>query len=119
MGTLNGEAVCRSKKPSKGPAPQPPVDVVDDLVTFDNDSAGAAVVLREQSEGSKACSKRNSLDNKSVQTLAKDLAAECAKAYELMESSLSKLTNDFSVGPFGLTPKNKKKSYARPAPPLK
>jgi hypothetical protein len=47
------------------------------------------------------------LDNKSVQSLAKDLAAECAKAYELMESSLSKLTNDFSIGPFGLTPKNK------------
>ena len=37
----------------------------------------------------------------------KDLAAECAKAYELMESSLSKLTNDFSIGPFGLTPKTK------------
>ena len=42
-----------------------------------------------------------------MQSLAKDLAAECAKAYELMESSLSKLTNDFSIGPFGLTPKNK------------
>ena len=52
-------------------------------------------------------SKRNSLDNKSVQSLAKDLAAECAKAYELMENSLTKLTNDFSIGPFGLTPKNK------------
>jgi len=84
-----------------------------------------SVVLREhntnQSEdnSSKTCSKRNSLDNKSVQTLAKDLAAECAKAYELMESSLSKLTNDFSIGPFGLTPKTKKKYRGPPAPPLK
>ncbi len=68
-----------------------------------------STVTRRESDarGSKLGSKRNSLDNKSVQSLAKDLAAECAKAYELMESSLSKLTNDFSIGPFGLTPKNK------------
>ena len=66
------------------------------------------VTMREHDDmGSKLGSKRNSLDNKSVQSLAKDLAAECAKAYELMESSLTKLTNDFSIGPFGLTPKNK------------
>ena len=69
------------------------------------------MVLREHNNNtetdSRNCSKRNSLDNKSVATLAKDLAAECAKAYELMESSLSKLTNDFSIGPFGLTPKTK------------
>jgi hypothetical protein len=39
------------------------------------------VALRENEAGrvSKASSKRNSLDNKSVQSLAKDLAAECAK----------------------------------------
>lgn len=118
--TLNGDTVSRSKRPSKGPAPHPPVAVVDDLVNLDSDTSDAGgVLLREQSESSKACSKRNSLDNKSVQTLAKDLAAECAKAYELMESSLSKLTNDFSIGPFGLTPKSRKKSFARPAPPLK
>ena len=73
------------------------------LVNHENES----VTLREGGEGSKMSSKRNSLDNKSVQSLAKDLAAECAKAYELMESSLSKLTNDFTIGPFGLTPKNK------------
>jgi hypothetical protein len=104
--TLNGEpAVTRSKKPSKGPAPRPPVEVVDDLVNLEDEPPG--VTLREHSDGARAASKRNSLDNKSVQTLAKDLAAECAKAYELMESSLSKLTNDFSIGPFGLTPKNK------------
>jgi len=117
--TLKGEpAVPQSKrKISKGPPPKPPVDVVDDLVNLDDDPSG--VTLREHSDGAKACSKRNSLDNKSVQTLAKDLAAECAKAYELMESSLSKLTNDFSIGPFGLTPKTKKKSFARPAPALK
>jgi hypothetical protein len=114
--TLKSEPVCRAKS-NKGPAPQPPV--VDNLVNLEDHS----VVLREhhanESED-RTCSKRNSLDNKSVQTLAKDLAAECAKAYELMESSLSKLTNDFSIGPFGLTPKTKKKSYrGPPAPPLK
>jgi len=116
--TLNSEPVCRAKS-SKGPAPQPPV--VDNLVNLEDQS----VVLREhnnnenEEHSSKTCSKRNSLDNKSVQTLAKDLAAECAKAYELMESSLSKLTNDFSIGPFGLTPKTKKKYRGPPAPPLK
>lgn len=121
--TLNEtETVCKSRKTSKGPAPKPPVDVVDDLVKLDDDINGgvSGVAMREHSGGSKACSQRNSLDNKSVQSLAKDLAAECAKAYELMESSLSKLTNDFSIGgPFGLTPKSKKKSFVRPAPPLK
>ena len=99
-------------RPRKGPAPAPPVEplepaTVDDLVkleepvSFLREGGG-----RDRSE-SKNCSKRNSLDNKSVACLAKDLAAECAKAYELMESSLSKLTNDFSIGPFGLTPKTK------------
>ena len=52
-------------------------------------------------------SKRNSLDKQSVQTLAQDLAAECAKAYALMENSLSKLSNELGVTPFGLAPKNK------------
>ena len=97
------------ERPRKGPAPQPPV--VNDLVCLEDTEAGpSSVVLREHNtntEDSRNCSKRNSLDNKSVATLAKDLAAECAKAYELMESSLSKLTNDFSIGPFGLTPKTK------------
>ena len=82
----------------------------EDLVNLEEVSNVAeSVTLRDQEGrgGSKVGSKRNSLDNKSVQSLAKDLAAECAKAYELMESSLSKLTNDFSIGPFGLTPKNK------------
>ena len=96
-------------RPRKGPAPQPPVDppTVDNLVSLED----TGPVLRERGDrdmsSSKNCSKRNSLDNKSVACLAKDLAAECAKAYELMESSLSKLTNDFSIGPFGLTPKTK------------
>ena len=94
-------------KPRKGPAPAPPVEpaTVDDLVKLE-DSVSFLREGRDRSE-SKNCSKRNSLDNKSVACLAKDLAAECAKAYELMESSLSKLTNDFSIGPFGLTPKTK------------
>ena len=59
---------------------------------------------------SKSSSKRNSLDSKTVQVLAQDLAAECAKAYALMETSLSKLSTELSgsgVGPFGLTPKTK------------
>jgi len=113
--TLNSEPVCRAKS-SKGPAPQPPI--VDNLVNLEDQS----VVLREHHSNEsedRTRSNRNSLDNKSVQTLAKDLAAECAKAYELMESSLSKLTNDFSIGPFGLTPKTKKKYRGPPAPPLK
>ena len=85
----------------------------------------AAVRLRENVNGdSKSSSKRSSLDGKTVQGLAQDLAAECAKAYALMESSLSKLAMDFGVGaqassasgedgaegnsgPFGLGPRNK------------
>ena len=70
------------------------------------------VVLREQDSGKSAsthgdknASKRNSLDGKTVQGLAQDLAAECAKAYALMENSLSKFSNDF--GPFGITPRNR------------
>ena len=103
-----------SERPRKGPPPQPPV--VSDLVCLEDAEAGpSSVVLREHNNNteldSRNCSKRNSLDNKSVATLAKDLAAECAKAYELMESSLSKLTNDFSIGPFGLTPKTKVSSF--------
>ena len=77
------------------------------LVNHENESVTLRDGGGEDRDGSKMSSKRNSLDNKSVQSLAKDLAAECAKAYELMESSLSKLTNDFTIGPFGLTPKNK------------
>ena len=95
-------------RPRKGPAPAPPVEpaTVDDLVKLEDSVSFLREGQRDRSE-SKNCSKRNSLDNKSVACLAKDLAAECAKAYELMESSLSKLTNDFSIGPFGLTPKTK------------
>ena len=57
--------------------------------------------------GSRAGSKRNSLDGKTVQGLAQDLAAECAKAYALMESSLSKLSSEFGGGPFGMASKSK------------
>ena len=67
------------------------------------------VVLREKDNEApkqdKNASKRNSLDGKTVQGLAQDLAAECAKAYALMENSLSKFSNDF--GPFGITPRNR------------
>ena len=59
-------------------------------------AAAASPVAASAKSGS---SKRNSLDGKTVQGLAQDLAAECAKAYALMESSLSKLTTEF--GPFG------------------
>lgn len=107
---LTKSEAAGAERPRKGPPPQPPV--VSDLVCLEDTEAGpSSVVLREHNTNTEAdsrnCSKRNSLDNKSVATLAKDLAAECAKAYELMESSLSKLTNDFSIGPFGLTPKTK------------
>merc|ERR1712223_2062757 len=68
------------------------------------------VLMREKDgdtpKQDKNASKRNSLDGKTVQGLAQDLAAECAKAYALMENSLSKFSNDF--GPFGITPRNRK-----------
>ena len=68
-----------------------------------------SLVLREKELGKalneRNASKRNSLDGKTVQGLAQDLAAECAKAYALMENSLSKFSNDF--GPFGITPRNR------------
>ncbi len=75
-------------------------------------AAAASVQMRDKAGGatgggSKSGSKRNSLDGKTVQNLAQDLAAECAKAYALMESSLSKLSNEFGGGPFGMAPKNK------------
>ena len=77
-----------------------------------------AVIIRDKpSRGygdSKSSSKRNSLDTKPVQNLAQDLAAECAKAYAMMENSLSKLSTDFAVGPFGLTPKSKVKHVRVP-----
>ena len=64
-------------------------------------------VNRREKTSSRMASKRNSLDKQSVQTLAQDLAAECAKAYALMENSLSKLSSELGVTPFGLAPKNK------------
>ena len=68
-----------------------------------------SLVLRDKELGKaqneRNASKRNSLDGKTVQGLAQDLAAECAKAYALMENSLSKFSNDF--GPFGITPRNR------------
>jgi hypothetical protein len=73
-------------------------------------SSSSSVQYREKSgatASSRSGSKRNSLDGKTVQGLAQDLAAECAKAYALMESSLSKLSNEFGGGPFGMAPKNK------------
>lgn len=66
----------------------------------------SSVQYRERSE-SRSGSKRNSLDGKTVQGLAQDLAAECAKAYALMESSLSKLSSEFGGGPFGMASKSK------------
>merc|ERR1719312_2351685 len=59
------------------------------------DEPGEVVILREkatvegqqdkQAGDNNEGSKRNSLDSKTVQGLAQDLAAECAKAYALME----------------------------------
>ena len=65
------------------------------------------MTVRREKVASRIGSKRNSLDKQSVQTLAQDLAAECAKAYALMENSLSKLSSELGVTPFGLAPKNK------------
>ena len=73
-----------------------------------NDESVESAKIREKASNcSRFGSKRNSLDKQSVQTLAQDLAAECAKAYALMESSLSKLSSDLGVTPFGLAPKSK------------
>ena len=71
------------------------------------DNVESAKIREKASNCSRFGSKRNSLDKQSVQTLAQDLAAECAKAYALMESSLSKLSSDLGVTPFGLAPKSK------------
>jgi len=60
----------------------------------------SSVRLRERKPSagdSRSSSKRSSLDGKTVAGLAQDLAAECAKAFALMENSLSKLSNDFGV----------------------
>ena len=71
------------------------------------DNVESAKIREKASNCSRFGSKRNSLDKQSVQSLAQDLAAECAKAYALMESSLSKLSSDLGVTPFGLAPKSK------------
>lgn len=83
--------------------------ILQDLVAPGTETQTPKVNRREpkQNNSSRMASKRNSLDKQSVQTLAQDLAAECAKAYALMESSLSKLSSELGVTPFGLAPKNK------------
>ena len=91
----------RPKSQQNNPAIQ---SILQDLVSPGTESPP---VRREKNTTSRIGSKRNSLDKQSVQTLAQDLAAECAKAYALMESSLSKLSNELGVTPFGLAPKNK------------
>ena len=68
-------------------------------------SAASTAAAAAAVTSSKSNSKRNSLDSKTVQCLAQDLAAECARAYALMESSLSKLASSGSSGgggPFGI-----------------
>jgi hypothetical protein len=82
--------------------------ILQDLVSPGQDCNSPVSLRREKNNNtSRIGSKRNSLDKQSVQTLAQDLAAECAKAYALMESSLSKLSNELGVTPFGLAPKSK------------
>ena len=71
------------------------------------EKAGATAAAASAAAASRSGSKRNSLDGKTVQGLAQDLAAECAKAYALMESSLSKLSSEFGGGPFGMASKSK------------
>lgn len=84
--------------------------ILQDLVSpsSNEDNVESAKIREKASNCSRFGSKRNSLDKQSVQSLAQDLAAECAKAYALMESSLSKLSSDLGVTPFGLAPKSKK-----------
>ena len=81
------------------PAPQEPVQQ-DEVVIRPKQSGDSG-----QKSQDKSGSKRNSLDSKTVQGLAQDLAAECAKAYALMENSLTKFSNDF--GPFGMNPRGR------------
>ena len=83
--------------------------ILQDLVSpsSNEDNVESAKIREKASNCSRFGSKRNSLDKQSVQSLAQDLAAECAKAYALMESSLSKLSSDLGVTPFGLAPKSK------------
>ena len=59
-------------RPRKGPAPAPPVEppTVDNLVALD-DSGPVLREERDRERESRNCSKRNSLDNKSVACLAK------------------------------------------------
>ena len=79
-------------------------------VQYREKPAGATAAAAPAASSSRAGSKRNSLDGKTVQGLAQDLAAECAKAYALMESSLSKLSSEFGGGPFGMASKSKVRS---------
>ena len=82
-------------------------DLASSNPSSNEDTVETAKIREKASNCSRFGSKRNSLDKQSVQTLAQDLAAECAKAYALMESSLSKLSSDLGVTPFGLAPKSK------------
>ena len=82
-------------------------DLASSNPSSNEDTVETAKIREKASNCSRFGSKRNSLDKQSVQTLAQDLAAECAKAYALMENSLSKLSSDLGVTPFGLAPKSK------------
>lgn len=100
----------RPKSQASNPSTNPGMNsILQDLVAPGAENQTPKVNRREPKQNnSRMASKRNSLDKQSVQTLAQDLAAECAKAYALMESSLSKLSSELGVTPFGLAPKNKK-----------
>ena len=104
--------ISLSKQRPKSQQSNPAITaILQDLATSNpssnEDTVETAKIREKASNCSRFGSKRNSLDKQSVQTLAQDLAAECAKAYALMESSLSKLSSDLGVTPFGLAPKSK------------
>jgi len=95
------EVVIRQKRPATAEA------TATTTTTTENGEGGGG----SQKSQDKSGSKRNSLDSKTVQGLAQDLAAECAKAYALMESSLTKFSSDF--GPFGMTPRGRKSKKSK------
>jgi len=86
----------------------PAINAILQDMSMTNGDGNNTTAQRREKVASRIGSKRNSLDKQSVQTLAQDLAAECAKAYALMENSLSKLSSELGVTPFGLAPKSKK-----------
>lgn len=121
--SLGSDGNCLGVVTAHSPEPKQSIQSIDQDQPsyFDDEVDDTTVVLREKKpsddqDGQQTSkdginnkqqgSKRNSLDSKTVQGLAQDLAAECAKAYALMENSLTKFSSDF--GPFGMNQRGRK-----------